>query len=1456
MAITREQVLEAVEKYLPRTVNFAQSADLGNRDQDAIFARIQQILLTSLLVDKEAVYYIIYLSAQRLIRDINATIALIDALQSTDQLKGITGEDPYRIADYTQLEDASTSLVRLSNDVVTLGVFSGSALNEFSTDISGFLSDEIRPNVLGGNRAQTSRDIRATMQLLQTSWASVVTRRDLLFTLLDKYVDEDLRTRVSSIIISAIQVTIQELLNDLPTLETSQQAEVAEQVMIDLAAAEASIRIVGAAASPVGTVVDLDNEGFTEANYLEVEGKGRLEPIEALRSGTDGKNKFTGPAAGGSSFTSVTGQTVAGTGTFTDTFEDPGVADFVADGIEADMYLTLVDVGTTHTITAVTPSQLTLSPTTKHLPATPQRYAITDRAPGELFESPTGSFWTEPGLGTTASTELASGTAGSFPRVVKATGSDGTNIVSSGTEANFRPRKAEGSTADQGAFGFPPNPPQFFQDLNATLLSDQVAPGDTLEILDEANAGTHGIVSVDTETTLTSTTVFVTETGGNTSWYVEDPDAEDWVDDAAATFLSNGVDSSYTIRFTSAPINGTGDYTILSALSQTRLELGGGPFLYETGADWEIRLTANNQIRSGTDFFVAGVVAGDRIDITGEGTFVITAVDQFKLTLDASLSSISLSSVSFTIYSEFSEQLTDRFTQTDGANFETLGIGALVEVDEYRSGEPTGTRYPATLTVDGIEYRVKSRDADSPTDTLVLFPLAQGVGEFTSPVLLEDPTQDFVALGVTPSTHSVYVLAGPNAGSIFSISVAPGSVTETTITISAPPAVTSEDNTYQIWPRVAAGPSSWDIRYGDETRHFFDASGANPFTADSVGWQIVWKPGAADEARAKVDTYIGPGEVWLSDTLPEGGTENYAYVDEIAQGQELVAAGRTYNVVEVVDETTLQIDPKLSNSVGKNVEYQILRSPAQTKFVSRVFDEAGAAAYNPVSGFTSDLNGLRVDLNIDRPVATTFSRPFDPSNDGFAEAFQVETEFAIGRRLVAYRITGQPENTTDEFLLQNPASAVTGDVLTVWENPNIFDITPLSATNLQVSPSIPARLTSQYYSITRDGGRNYGRYVLLSDLNDDLVVDNDTDLLRLTVAEVLLDFGEELINRATGVNGSVGDDGDADGESYIFSDAAATFLSVAKVGDRLEMDYGGSTGIRVSYVTRVVSDTALWVSPEVPEQASGITWSLDKNSVSAALVESERLRQQLVSLLDILENYTVNTNATVAGVIDLLEAQRLDRAVDLLYDGKMDEFINLQRLSSSYSTLARSSIQAVGMSTQPTAATEANLPGSNPALTAAGTSSTGFTTAGAAAAAGTSDELTEAQLAAGLSTPPAASPISSTGAVVGYGTGALPEDVEIRVALARAANDIADDELLRSLSFTTFEETRNRAIFELSGEIESGVITDTDPTLPWLAKTGSIRDRVDARYQAVRDAVQYMIDNPEKFDDAPEGTET
>lgn len=1287
MAITRAQVLEAVEKYLPRTANFSKSGDLGEGNPDAVYDRIKQILLTSLLVDDDAVFYLIYLASRRLVSDLATVTSLIDSLQSTDQLKGLTGAAPSRIDDYSQLEDANTQLVRLSSGVVTNGVFGDLALSDFQSSVEGFLTSEIKPNVEGGNRDRISRDIRSTMASLKTSWADVLTRRAQVFGLLDKYVDEDIRTQVSAIIISAIRLTIQDLLETLPELSTQAQAEQAEQIMVDLAAAEASLTIIGNAGDPEGTLVDSGDNGSTRSEYLEVEGEGLLEPIAAIRTGSDGRLRLQGPAAGGATYVGLTGQTIAGAGTFTTLFTDPGVADFVADGITVDMYLTFVDTGTTHRISVVATSQLTLEPSVKHRAATPQRYAIINQPVGKFFRSDAAAFWITPGTGTTDSTSVAAGTAGSFVRVDKANAADGIAYLS----------------------GF------------ATSQLDSVS----------------------------------------------------------------------------------------------------------------------------TDFYLSGVQVGDLVFIDGEGEFQIVVVSQHGVTLSGLLSVSTIVGATFAVYSD-PGTYSDRFVQTDGDDFVALEVEATLDVAEVTDGENVVTPYPTVLTVDGVGYRVRARDSGNPTGTLRIFALAEGLAGFTSSTQFEDPSGSFAA--VDAAKHVLVSIAGTNAGSTWDIASV---VNDTTLQITGTASL-STDDTYQVWPKVGVA-LAWNVGYGPLSRHFTVATGATPFSASSVGWEVVWRPGTVSEYRAKVNTYVSAGEVWLSAGIPQGETQEYAYVSDMAGGQTLVAAGRSYVIEAIVNETTLQVSPFLSNSFGQNVEYQVMRS-ADAQFVSRIVDVAGATSYDAINGFSTALKGARVDLNMARPVTTTFSRPFDPGSDGFAEGFQVGTSFPVGRRKVAYRITSSEENASSGLLVDTVAGLAAGDRVTIWTDDIVHTVASAvnegGGTTITVQPPMAARLSSIDYVVVRGGGLSHGSYLLVDSKNSQVVLDADTDSLRLHVAEVLLDYGTALVAVSSGVAGAVTEDGDVDGVSPNFSDAAASFLANAKFGDRLSVEVpGGDTA--VVYVSRVVSDTKLRVEPELVE-GTGMNWSLDRSSVSASLVESERLRVQITSLLSAVQEYVVAPNSAVLGAIGMLESQRLDRAIDLLYEGKVDEFINLGRLESSYATYARSSIQSIGASTSASPRTQANVAGKNPATSAAGTSK-GFTTAGAAATAGTSSALTQGQLDAAPAR--GVSPLSSSAsAATGYASEALPEGVEVRVALAQAVNDLADDELLRSISFASFEEVRNRAIYELSGTVESGVITDTDATLPWIAQSGSIRDRVDSRYQDARNAIQYMIDNPDQFDETGEST--
>jgi hypothetical protein len=408
------------------------------------------------------------------------------------------------------------------------------------------------------------------------------------------------------------------------------------------------------------------------------------------------------------------------------------------------------------------------------------------------------------------------------------------------------------------------------------------------------------------------------------------------------------------------------------------------------------------------------------------------------------------------------------------------------------------------------------------------------------------------------------------------------------------------------------------------------------------------------------------------------------------------------------------------------------------------------------------------------------------------------------------------ERTSNTLTTANveAAAALAGDILTVWGLEDTFEVTdilPSPPYGLEFTPRAPARLSAQDFIVVRAGSEFHGRYLLMESLNSALTVDADTDALRLRIAEVLIDFGNITVAVDSGTAGAVVDDGNGDGFSGVFTDSAATFIANgAAFGDRLRAIDGGSEERR-TYVTEVISETSIRISPELPED-SYAAWNLERNSVSSSLVEVGRLKSQMQALLDVLVGYVLPTNRTIEGVLDLLRTQQLDKALDQLLDGNVSEFISLSVDEASYTSLARSSTQSAGATTYPSEDLQNQVVGKDPA-----TGRVPATTSGIKA--GTSSSLGQ------------------------------EEGVETRVALADGITSLLADEKVRALSQISFEELRNRAIYELVGEVESGVITDTDATLPWISVTGSIRERLVSRRERLLAALQYMIDNPDDFEE-------
>ena len=1329
MAITDEQIRAAVEQYLPRTPNFARSADLGEKDQQAIFKRLMQIVLTALLLDQDAVFRVVYLASQRFTASLEDAIAILQNLKSSNLLKSLVPDDPVPVQDPRELQRARVNLLRISGGIADSGRFNTTAFSGFQGNISNFLSTQIAPNVDGRNRVVISSEIRTAMESLATVWAEVRERRDLVLQTLPNFLSVDLPSIVSATVVAAVNDKLDSIESGLSTQTTAEQAENAEQVMVDLAAAQAALAIVGNAPSVLGeATLGPNTDGVTASTYLEVNSVGDTQSIAVVMQGQTGK-LYVSPRVA-----SATGEAVddVDLDNTTPTFSDLTV-DFVSAGVLAQMTLTLVETGAQHRVLTVATNQVTLSPEVAKT-LTGQKYVITDIPPGSVFQDENASFWDAYTGGSTPDNAVASGVAGFFVRDDKVTGSTATNIVATGTLGSLDPDFFSSTGGAPAGFG------DRWEDLAAEFLTDGVDPAEhRLVVVSGVNSPRDDL---DITSVLSQTLLDLTVGGGGP---LTNPTTGEgyrirWIagpsmlEDLGAEFISDFVSVGDDLVVTSGGFQGT--YEIDEVIDQTRLLVTTTPFsAHESPVSWNV-LPGDRSIvfLPGADLFVNGVEAGDFLYIGGsvDATFVIVSVDgDDRVTIDSDiLLTAGFAATAFAIFAD--ETNTTRFVQTDGVDFEVVGVESnyLIEVD-------------------GDGQEVSQLDPASPADAL-------------------------------------FILA------------------------SVPIADTT--------------PLVWSIRTADTTSSFFDTVDSPFLDLDlngdplfAEGDTLVINPGPS-EVRVKIDEIISSEEVRLKGEYAHNlSSIPYAHVRVVREGMVLYVAGRQRTVTKVVNKTQLQVRPTLAGTIGSDVPWFITEAGAPAK-TNRFVDLSIAGGFPPA------MVGFSIDLMIDKPISASILGISDPNSDGDFEALDLDVAVEPGLRGVSYRILSAAEGTTGILEVTALSDAQASDRLTVWANPSVSTVVGVSPGQLQVLPPLPSGQANLRYVVTRGGSAEHGRYLLYEDLLSSASLSQNTSGLRLRVAECLIDFGAvPLASMAVGSAGTILDP-DQNGFGSVFEDGTADFVaSDTDVGDRLLVTVDGQT--LMVYVESVISATQLKVDPELPT-GTVTAWSLTRTSISGALKVIDGLYNELLFLSTVTSAYSSRRNPAIDGILSVLLDQQMDRAVDLLLQGKIADFARMSATDSSYVGKAKSAVATAGSRSRTSAATAANVAGNDPATgrpTSSGTSSSG------AMATGSTATTTAAR--------------------------GIPEEVDVLVDLSVGTTELAGDERVQAASDVSLEELRNRAIYELTGEITSTVITDTDPTLPWIAQTGSRLARVTERAEKLKASLQYMIDHPDEFDEsATEGS--
>jgi hypothetical protein len=1551
VAITRKKIEEAVDKFLPRTMNFSQSEDLGEKDIDAIFSRIMQILSVALVTDADAVFEVIKSATDRMGATATDVVGQLDALQSQDYLKSIQSDTASLITDFTQLELASSKLTNISGSIRG-GSFGTVYAEGFQAALTAFIEDELQGNVAGRNQDAVDEDIRAKMAELKTSWDLLVTQKSDVLGILTDYAAVDLKSKVAGDMVAAVRLRIEEIQTALTAATKDEQAAMSESVLLDLSAAQACLQVVQDAPAYMGTArltPDVKTDGATSRDYLFSRGEGRTEPVLPILKGSTGKLYIDNVMASKTG-TSVTDGHTSPAGTVstanrTSWFEDSAET-FDTGVILPNMFLTLVATGKTYRIKTVTSSRLTVFPRLKvGLSAT--YYVVTARVPGTYFHNlgamedgggnSVTDFWTEYTTGTTGTAITASG-SGNFVRDSKESGTDGKNAKDSGAVGVTWPKKADAADGavlgnGDGVFGqilvdWEGNDVSTTPGINvpnnhdeACVFTDTVlttAYGEwrkldvageyrnlETELLvevgmwmwfkskntaNEAASGatsSHRIVQVldpGEASAVLQYAFYLSDTWENLNW----ASVEDWAyTEMQADIIRVDRFTSATATFTATASPGDkiwvqrgsteGELTIVSVISDTEVaveipadvtEIIGYPTVkVRSTMNWELRKASSSEastfIAASATFITDGILAGDVLHVESgaqTGAYSIELVSSeteiwvtpnFTETESSLTWTVRRADAEYWFEDNTATFLTSGVTAGDLLVIDTGAEAGTYTVDEVGSEDavkvievfgsttasndwkiPLGSTIFQSASASFLSNGVVAGEhvLDIPTITGTPFTIAsvdsQSQITISGSFIVGERNFDSKTYDVYPTGDVTYIFYGgvvdfDALGAAAIIDGRPGLLdvlgTQHPIVRVDPDDVTRlyllDDGSDPVAPSGVPIGQAWDLLSGTTTVKFADTT-ASPFGGFDEGDQLVISPGASEE-RLSLDVITNNSLVDLSgETVADRTGLTYAVIDDVRAGQELLTEGRRSTVISVekIDsEVALLVEPTLPVTFGINQTWYLV-NPGMSPLTKKLTDLTAA--------FDSTYVGKDIQLHVEPPLRTQI-RGVES-----ATVLYVESAAEVGRKNVAYRVLSFEEGLADTFRSTGSfATTTTSDYLTVWGEDPVFEITAVTDDAIKISPYINASLTGQLFCVANGGSINYGRYLLLDYKMDQVTLDADTDTLRLHVADALINFGNNVESRASGTNATVVEDGDEDSKSPLFRTTdAVTFTTSADVGDRLTIIFTDATTATV-YVTEVIGAKDLKCAPEMP-QTTITSWELERNSISYALKEAARLLVEAQSLQDISEAFTVAANGVVDKVVDILAEFGMDRAIRLLKDGKVTDFFSMTGSDSTSSGAAKNAVQDAGGTTTPTESP-------------ADVSGTAVSTSG--------DVLTEEEAAADA----AAADASTDGSQAQSDSGeTIPLDSEIYVALSRGVANLVADERVRRVAQISWEELRNRAIYELVGETESGLVIDTaDPTLPWIAKIGSLKDRTIRDADAMIDALDYIINNPDDFDE-------
>jgi hypothetical protein len=1546
MAITADQVAEAVSKFLPRNLDVARDSDSGQLPQSRVTERALQIVRTSLLLDPEASLHSLSLAVTAWVDALQLLEGNLTRLVSNDLLLSLEDEAPHFISDLTGLQAIDVTLLKMQSSVVTTGEISSTYESEFVSAVEDFVSDEIAPNVQNRNRTVIRDEAKSLFSSIEPQWEAALEEQVDITARVDSFVAADLKSTVITEAIEASRTRVAELLSELDGATSAVQAAAAEEILVDLAAVKAVIELINDADSPEGTtVVGPLRDGRTPTDHLRRSGYATPEFPDVItlpsgaRRGTSGRINLADKVISGGHgdpLDDADGDTV------TPTFQDL-TADFVGDGVEEGNFLCLVQTGSSHRVLTVAATELTVTPELPLVLADDDRYLVLEEPIGTYFKDEDESFWEAYATGASGSNVVMSGSAGEFPEEIRLEGTNGSNAKAYSTSGGGEaiPARAEGSDGQPygdythsnsgglfyinweivGASSGSGNGIGGFRltGILTTFLDDGVEVGDYVYIDTGPEAGTHIVSAVISNTVLevdsawaaafsaetfrirsrstvyrlsapfteamvgqrmvlsnppavatqefwgpfeitefVSTQLVKLDVGANLLGYSTDVNKgfstfsvvdiadSNWESFYSATMnayssLIEAGDHLEVSGYTTTPtrtedLNGVWDIT--DVIDDGRVEIdASGTFGFpseamytETGLTWRVLRGDVDYEKVFTDpdgeFLSSGVAAGDVLYLDdGAGADVGSS-----FTIDSVESQTTV--ILTTAFTEAADgydyhisPVTEDFVRDPDVNmYSGLIQDGLSFTFNVETSVPSGQEGEYDLTEDALGVNTLETADTLANSDLYLYSDWKVVPEDDQTAYFSQTDLDFADYDGGGSSLKATVELDGSLGLAYLVVEGEDPLQVVLIVRDDPYDLTSSSSKLRFNDRVdlAAGPLDWEVWSDLTTSTFTDSTNA-PFANVVPGDIIRIYPGTGDQQDLVITEAVSSSEVTVAPEI-DAGVSSIPYVlfGAVRPGMELVAGGRRTTILDIDSEHVLKLDKPIHPAAGIDLTWVVVR-PGVDLDVFEVSDRDASFIANDGFGLVANgihdwVVGATLEIMGERPLKALIQNAYDRDGDGVYETLLISRPLTMEYGALAYQIRDAVQGKSSFFgsVSDSFGDAAAGDYLTVWGVDQVFTVLDVVDGMLKVTPRIQAGLDDQDHVLIRSGTKSWGRFVLLEYLLGLVTLESDLDLLKLRLAEVVADFGGDVIEGPVAGTTSPAfvEDGDEDDETDVVS---LDTVSGIEVGDRVDLIVGAETWF--SYVREVdATGSLIKLYKEFDQTASITSCSVYKNSVSYVLSDALDRLTEVQALLTAARGFSVPVSTALLASKKVLAQVGLDRAEDAIDSGDLTSLVGMDADSASSNTYADVAVRTAGRTTDVAGSSDGTAPSRR-------------YTAGVDPATGISGRH---------------------GALPPVGSVIVGEEANTRIALADLAEWLTADARVHQAAQLSLDDLRSRRIYELIGEVDSGLVTDTDPTLPWIAQTGSASDRLMEIEEAAIAALDYMIDHPDQFEDVEE----